>query len=71
MAILSTQIIETLNSQDTEQISTKQLVRNFGQSNDLVVLKILDQQGNYCYLMKISENTHHIMMPPVLLVHLK
>ena len=45
MAILSTQIIETLNSQDTEQISTKQLVRNFGQSNDLVVLKILDQQG--------------------------
>lgn len=45
MATLNTQIIETLNSQDIEQIPTKQLVRNFGQSNDSIELKIFDQQG--------------------------
>jgi hypothetical protein len=46
MATLSTQVIETLNSQDTDQIPTKQLVRNFGQSNDSIELKIFDKQGN-------------------------
>ena len=45
MATVNTQVIETLNSQDIEQIPTKQLVRNFGQSNDSIELKIFDQQG--------------------------
>jgi len=45
MATLNTQTIETLNSQDIDQIPTKQLVRNFGQSNDSIELKIFDQQG--------------------------
>ena len=45
MATLNTQVIETLNSQDIEQIPNKQLVRNFGQDNDSIELKIFDQQG--------------------------
>jgi len=53
MAILNTQIIETLNSQDIEQISTTQLVRNFGQDNDFVKLEIFDQQGK---LLLFDEN---------------
>ena len=53
MAILNTQIIETLNSQDTEQISTTQLIRNFGQDNDFVKLEIFDQQGK---LLLFDEN---------------
>ena len=46
MATLNTQTIETLNSQDIDQISTKQLIRNFGQNNDSIELKIFDQQGS-------------------------
>ena len=45
MATLNTKTIETLNSQDIEQIPNKQLVRNFGQDNDSIELKIFDQQG--------------------------
>ena len=53
MTILNTQIIETLNSQNTEQISTTQLIRNFGQDNDFVKLEIFDQQGK---LLLFDEN---------------
>ena len=45
MATLNTKTIETLDSQDIEQIPNKQLVRNFGQDNDSIELKIFDQQG--------------------------
>ncbi len=45
MAIIETQTIESINDQDINQLSSKTLIRSFGQSNDSIELTIFDQNG--------------------------
>ena len=45
MAIIETQTIESINDQDLNQLSSKTLIRSFGQSNDSIELTIFDQTG--------------------------
>ena len=45
MAILNTKTIESISNRDLEQISSKTLIRNFGQNNDSIELIISDQEG--------------------------
>jgi hypothetical protein len=45
MAIIETQTIESINDQDINQLSSKTLIRSFGQSNDSIEMTIFDQNG--------------------------
>lgn len=45
MAILNTQTIESISNNDLEQLSSKTLIRSFGQNNDSIELTISDQNG--------------------------
>jgi hypothetical protein len=45
MAIIETQTIESIDNQDINQLSSKTLIRSFGQSNDSIELTIFDQNG--------------------------
>lgn len=45
MAIIETQTIESIDNQDINQLSSKTLIRSFGQSNDSIEMTIYDQNG--------------------------
>lgn len=45
MAIIETQTIESIDEQDINQLSSKTLIRSFGQSNDSIEMTIFDQNG--------------------------
>ena len=52
MAIIETQTIESINDQDINQLSSKTLIRSFGQSNDSIELTIFDQNSKDRMLVK-------------------
>lgn len=45
MAIIETQTIESIDNQDLNQLSSKTLIRSFGQNNDSIEMTIYDQNG--------------------------